>query len=519
MKQLTGIDASFLYMESPTTFCHVSGLGIYQRPSDSFDPYQVVYDRFAAVVGHVEPLRRVIAEVPFRLDHPYWVVAEDFDLDFHVRHLGLAPPGNIEQLTEQVARIVGRPLDRSRPLWEVYVIEGLSDGRWALLSKLHHATIDGAAGVILLGMLTDTEPDAVFDLAPATWDSEPTPHPAQLLRRTLGSLVANPVKGVRLNLRLAQNVADTLGITNVSGAVERARSTVRSLVGADASRPANERSVSLPVSQAPSTPWNRRITAHRRFATRSVPLASVKMLKDAVGGTVNDVVMAVCTGALREYLIGHDALPDKPLRAMVPVSIRTGDETDPWTNRVSGIVADLPTHEADPLRRIELCRDAMAKAKRLFELVPAHALTDVAQTASPLVATAAARLASRLADRVNMPANVVISNVPGPRQPLYLGGAQMDNYIPVSIVTDNMGLNITVHSYLDRLDFGLIACRELVPDLWALVDLHVAELERLMAAAGVSGGGPTAPSPEKPPRRSPPPRHRPSRPQPADLVP
>jgi len=177
------------------------------------------------------------------------------------------------------------------------------------------------------------------------------------------------------------------------------------------------------------------------------------------------------------------------LRAMVPVSFRTGEEEVPWTNMVSGIVADLPTNTADPIERVGLCHEAMESAKRQFELIPADAIAEGAQATSPILAAAASRLASRLrwADRASiLPFNVVISNVPGPRAPMYLSGAMMENYIPISIVTDGMGLNITVHSYLDRLDFGLIACRELVPDLWHLLDLHFAEINALSKAYGIS---------------------------------
>ena len=492
MKQLSGLDASFLYMETPTTFGHVNGLGIYQRPSPDFDPYPLVYKRYEAMIGRAEPLRRRLVEVPLGLDHPYWIDDPDFDLDFHVRHIGLAPPGAADQLAEQVARIVGRPMDRSRPLWEVYVMEGLADGRWAMLTKFHHSTIDGAAGVILLNMLTETDPNADNELEPIPWHGEAVPADTELLKRTVQALVTNPVKAARLQLRLLQNLAESAGVTTFSGAVSQARSTIKRLASRGESEPENERRVRLPISPAPSTPWNKTITAHRRFAMRSTSLENLKVLKNATGGTLNDVVMAICAGALRQYLIEHDALPDKPLRAMVPVSIRTGDEADPWTNRVSGIVADLPTDCDDPLERVARCRAAMSEAKKQFDLVPADTLTAGADLASPIVATSAARLASRLrlADRVNFPANVVISNVPGPRQPLYFAGARLDNYIPVSIVTDGMGLNITVHSYLDRLDFGLIACRELVPDLWHLVDLHVDEIARLFEATGAQWAEP-----------------------------
>ncbi|MFW2335681.1 WS/DGAT domain-containing protein, partial [Ilumatobacter sp.] len=207
-------------------------------------------------------------------------------------------------------------------------------------------------------------------------------------------------------------------------------------------------------------------------------------LKDATGGTVNDVVMAVCAGALREYLLRHDALPDEPLRAMVPVSIRTGMEEDPWTNRVSSIVAILPTDCDDPLERVARCKEAMEVAKRQLDLVPATAMTEATEAASPVIAGAAVRLIARLSDRVTLPINVVISNVPGPREPLYFAGCKLDNYIPVSTISNGVGLNITVHSYEDRLDFGLVSDRDLVPDLWDLVDLHVDEIDALFEASG-----------------------------------
>jgi diacylglycerol O-acyltransferase / wax synthase len=499
VKQLTGLDASFLYMETPTTFGHVNGLGIYNRPHPEFNAFDAVYAKFASMVHEVEPLRRKLATVPFNLDHPYWIDDEDFDLDFHVRHIGIPPPGNDQQLAEQVARIIGRPMDRSRPLWEVYVMEGLPDNRWGLFAKYHHATIDGAAGVILLNMLTSRDPSAEAPPPPTPWTGESMPSDVELLRRTALNLTRNPVKSARLQLRLVQTLAAAAGVTSLSSAASQTRALLKAAVSRNRTDDAsNEQGVSMPVSPAPPTPWNRTITAHRRFAMRSASLHDLKKIKDATGGTLNDVVMAVCAGALRAYLLSHDALPDKPLRAMVPVSIRTGDEEDVWSNRVSGIIADLPTDCDDPLERVARCRVAMAAAKRQFELVPADALAEATQITSPVLAASALRLASRLrlADLVNLPTNVVISNVPGPRQPLYFAGAQMQNYIPVSIVTDGMGLNITVHSYLDRLDFGLVACRELVPDLWDMVDLHIAEIETLLEATAPKTTTP-APSPKK----------------------
>ena len=303
---------------------------------------------------------------------------------------------------------------------------------------------------------------------------------------------------VRTQTRMLRTVAKALGIADLSGASSFVRDSVYKLMG----RPTRERPwVMMPLTSAPPTPWNKSITPHRRFAMRTTSLENIKRLKNATGGTVNDIVMAICAGGLRQYLLAHDALPDKPLRAMVPVSIRTGKESDPWTNRVSGLVAELPTHCDDPLERIELCRKAMGVAKQQFELMPAESLIDIAQSSPPVVSAAAARLASKLklADRFTMPANLVISNVPGPREPLYFAGAQLQHQFPVSIVTDGQGLNITVTSYMDRLDFGFIVDRDLVPDVWDLADMHIEEITRLLRASGTEA----AESPRAAPRRGP----------------
>ncbi|MGH9271504.1 MAG: WS/DGAT/MGAT family O-acyltransferase [Ilumatobacteraceae bacterium] len=497
MKQLTGLDGSFLYMETATSFGHVNGLGIYARPSPDFDPYEAVNNRYDRFVGRLEPMRRRVVQVPLSLDHPYWIDDPSFDLDFHVRHLSIAPPGRVDQLGEQISRIVGRAMDRSRPLWEVYVIEGLESGRWALLTKYHHATIDGASGVMMLMLMHDLTADAppLEDSPP--WAPDVVPSDLELLRRSVENLTRNPVKLVRTSLRIVRNVAEGAGMTSIGAVARQAGSAIRRVVN-----PGDGPRVALPVTSAPPTPWNKSITAHRRFAMRSASLSNLKRLKDATGGTLNDVVMAISAGALREYLLRHDALPDRPLRAMVPVSIRTGEEEDTWTNRVSSIIADLPTDCDDPIERVARCRTAMNAAKRQFELVPAEAMVDITQYSSPVVATAAIRLASqlRLANRVAMPINVIISNVPGPRQPLYFSGAQLEQYIPVSTIAEGMGLNITVHSYLDEMTWGLIACRELVPDLWDMVDLHIAEIDRLFEATGAEWAEPPRPAP---PRRGP----------------
>ena len=288
-------------METPNTYGHVNGLSIYERPSPDFHPFDVVRERFKVMVSNFEPFRRKLVEVPLGLDRPYWVDDAEFDLDYHVRHIGLAPPGAADQLAEQVARIVGRRMDRSRPLWEAYVIEGLADGRWALLQKTHHATIDGASGVIALMMFADDGPDGEWHYTEQPWTGEHPPGQGELLNKALGNLVMNPVRGTRLGLKLVRDVADAAGVRSVSDAAQRARSllgTVGRRTDPNAPAESSEPGVNIPLSPAPPTPWNKSVGPHRRFAMRGSSLANLKVLKNATGGTLNDVVMAICTGAL-----------------------------------------------------------------------------------------------------------------------------------------------------------------------------------------------------------------------------
>ncbi len=486
MKQLTGLDASFLYMETANTFGHVNAVGLYRRPDDpDYDPYEALKAQIESRLHLLEPFRRRLVEVPLGLDHPYWINDPDFDIEFHVRHIAIPPPGDQHQLATQVARIIGRPMDRTKPLWEAYVMEGLPDDLFAVFTKTHHATIDGAAGVVMLSLLLDSDP-AGDDVPPddGSWKPEPIPTDLELLQLTMGSFLQRPYRLARFQLNAAQQMAEfsrNQGLQNLLNAVRRQLPAPWN-GAADDSEVAH-----LPAARAPRTPFNGAISPHRRLAMGSVSLADIKALKTAAGATVNDIVMAICAGALRTYLERREQLPEQPLQAMVPVSVRTGDEEDVWTNRVSGLVVQLPTDEADPVARIAAIQVAMGEAKDQFELIPADTLADIASFSSPALATQAARLASslNLADQTTLPVNVVISNVPGPRQSLYMAGAELQHYFPVSTIAEGVGLNITVHSYKDHLDIGLVADRAMMPDLDDLLDLHLAEVDGLFTALGV----------------------------------
>lgn len=503
MKQLSGLDASFLYLETGSQFGHVSGLAVFDRPDDAgWSAYEAVRSKLAGRMSDLEPFRRRLVEVPFGLDHPFWIEDPDFDLEFHVRESAVPAPGSDEQLANLVARLVARPLDRRHPLWECYVIDGLAGNRFAVMTKVHHATVDGAAGAELMTIFYDYErgvtgiadADAGTDGAGGPGPGrrpagEKVPSGAQTLARVVIGSVGKPGKFARLQVRTLRAVGEMTRNRGLTGLADLMR-TVPNPIGARVaarSRQGADSLTALPETAAPPTPFNGAITPHRRVALRSVPLGDVKALKAATGTTVNDVVMAACAGGLRRYLLDHDALPERPLVAMVPVSIRTGSEADPWTNRVSGIFTVMATTEAEPLDRLRQTARIMDGAKERFTLLPATALVDYADFAPPALAIRAARVASRLriADRLNPPINLVVSNVPGPRRPLWLGDARMVHYYPVSTIVDGAGLNITVQSYCDTMDFGLVACRELVPDLDRLADLVVEEFAEMAGAAGV----------------------------------
>lgn len=494
MRQLSGMDVGFLNMETASNFGHVCSLNIYDPTGvpggagiDAMK--QIILER----IDQLAPFRRRLVEVPLGLDLPYWIEDPDFDIDFHVRHHAVPPPGNPEQLAEVVSRIVARPLDRGRPLWELYVIEGVDNGRLiAQLTKIHHATIDGAAGAQMLSAILDTDPDFRPVGEPAPWVPDEVPTEEEMLRVTMREYIRRPEKFVRLSVRTMRELAAATqsgGLRAIADLVAQPmpgpagallRNRLRSQYGND-----DDKAPALPPTQAPRTPFNRPITPHRRFAYTSIPLDDAKTVRRAFGCTFNDVVMAVCSGTLRRYLEKHDALPAESLIAMVPVSVRSGSESDTYQNRVSALLADLATNEPDPLKRLRRVQQSMNAAKENFAAIPAEALQDFTQFAPPAVAARAMRMYSRLriADRMNPPFNLVISNVPGPSHPLYSAGAPLQHFYPVSALIDGQGLNMTVQSYNGNLDFGFIACRELVPDLWMMIDLLHESMQELIDLA------------------------------------
>ena len=475
MQQLTAVDSGFLTMETGSQFGHVGSLTIFEPDAT----YEAICNQIQQRIHLLPPYRRQLVEVPFGLDLPYWIESPNFDLDFHIRHIAVPPPGNREQLADLVARLAARPLDRSRPLWEYYVIEGLESGDIAHYAKTHHATIDGASGVEMASVMLDDRPDAPPPPPPdQPWRPESVPTTYDIIGRTMARFMTSPQRMAQAQWRLFQEMSERARAGTDSGEQTRAAWTnawqQRRPEDADQPPP-------LPVTPAPRTPFNAAITPHRRWAYTTLPLADVKRIKSAFGVTLNDVVLELCASILRRWLIEHDALPTDPLLVMCPVSIRSGDETDKYSNRVSGMLATLATSLDDPVERLRAINRSTIAAKAQLQAVPADALQDFAQFSPPALAALATRMFVRTeatTDQMNPPFNVLVSNVPGPRHPLYLAGAKQKHSYPVSTITDGMGLNITCTSYMDNLDFGLISCRELVPDLWQMTDtLHDALAE------------------------------------------
>jgi len=486
MEQLSGLDNSFLIIEAGGQLGHIAS---FSRFDVSTLGDRSFFDSLRSTIEQrlhlLPPYRRKLVEVPLGLDRPYWIEDPDFDLDFHLRHIAVPPPGNEQQIGELISRLHARPLDRSRPLWEIYVIDGLEDNQVGLYSKVHHATIDGVSGSQMMEKLLDHDPAGdVIELPKQAWVPESDPGSVEMLLRGAAGAAVQPGRMVRTVYRTVRGVWESnelLGSVARSAGLDRiplARSILkRRGAEVDADR--------IPQAPAPRTPWNRSITPHRRFAYFSHSLGDYKKIKNAFGTTLNDVVMAVTGSALRRYLELHGELPVDPLKAMVPVSVRTESQKNEYTNRVTSIIAELATDEKDPVDRLRRIHVAMQQAKRMQQATPATLMTDWTEIAMPALLAQAARIAHRtkILDRLNPPFNAIISNVPGPRESLYLGGAEMLSYHPVSAITDGQGLNVTVVSYRGHLDFGLIACRELVPDLWNLEAAFEESVTELLRAA------------------------------------
>ena len=485
MNHLSGIDAAFLHLESPEMPMHVGSLHVLELPPGySGDYFEDVKACLAERLHTADVFTRKLALMPFDLSNPVWVEDDDIDLEHHVRHITLTKPGSNTQLQQVVARLHSTLLDRSRPLWEFYVIDGLRSGEVALYIKVHHARLDGQAGVALGRAILDTEPAGRRIKPPRARHRR---NGYQLgVAELLGAAISNTAQQV---LKLVKS------LPAVAGAAKRVLLPAQDENG--------QRHWHLPRNLdflAPRTSLNVAITNQRRFAARTVPLAEVKLIAKLAGVSLNDVVLGTVAGALRDYFLGHRELPAKSLKAAVPVSLRAaGDESA--NNQVSMVLMTLATDVADPLQRLKKIAEASSNTKAMMGQMKAAIPTDFPMLAAPWLMSGLASLfgRSRLANVLPPLANVAISNVPGIQMQLYFAGAKIISYYPVSIPAHGMALNVTVQSYNGRLDYGLTACRRALPDIMELADALLAEHRKLLQAVQP---GAAAPAPRSTPARA-----------------
>ncbi len=462
MQRLSGLDASFLYLETssqPMHVCSIIELDTSTVPGGY--TFERLRDALVRRIRAIPPFREKLADSPLNLDHPVWVDDEDFDVDRHLHRIAVPAPGGRAELSQICGHIAQTPLDRRRPLWEMWVIEGVAgtdchrDGRLAVMTKVHHAGVDGVTGANLMSQLCATEPDAA------------APEPAAGVGGGAGWRIAagGLVRFAARPLRLASVVPDTAA--SVLATVRRA------LDGAAMARP----------FAAPATVFNARISNRRCIAYAELNLDDVKAVKNHFGVKVNDVVMALVSGVLRQYLAERNALPDSSLVASVPISVH-GKSDRPGRNQVSAMFASLHTEIADPVQRLKAIAHANSVAKEHSSAIGASLLQDWTQFAAPAVFGIAMRLYARTRFTDSMPVhNLVVSNVPGPQVPLYLLGCEVKAMYPLGPIFHGSGLNITAMSLRGKLDVGLIGCPDLVPDLWELADEFAVAMEELRAAA------------------------------------
>ncbi len=485
MARLKGVDASFLYMETPETPMHVAGLTLFDLP-DSYQGrfHQVYRDFLATRLDLAVIFRRKLANTTLALDHPVWVEDRAFDLDYHIRSIVLPEPGSFAQLEQTVARLHGELLDRNRPLWQFTIIEGLADGRAALYSKVHHAALDGGAGMVLTQAMYDVTPHPRAPVAPP---AVPLPSEAPGLMSGLGSLY---VDFLRRQVDALERFPDLLrAINNVVLPKIPEGATLRELLPSGTMP-------KLPPISGPRTILNVQITGERSYAARSLKLAPARRLAKAAGAKLNDVVMAICAGALRHYLLDRKGLPKKPLVAFVPVSLRELGNTD-MSNQVTGMLVSIATNIADPADRLAEIMASSKVSKKLTSDTKDAMPGDFSFIGAPVVLSTLAKLygKSGIANWTNPAANVVISNVPGPPVPLFCAEAKVSGLYPVSIPAHGMALNLTVQSYVDHLDFGLTADRRAVPDIDVLADYMQVAFDELVEAVARKYPAPEAAAP------------------------
>jgi diacylglycerol O-acyltransferase len=458
LDRLTPVDASFLHQEGPHSHMHIGGLTVVEGPPPSMHEF---LEQIRKRLHLVPRYRHKLASTALDSGRPVWIDDPNFNLEYHIRHTALPTPGGWEQLCGLTARIFSQQLDRSKPLWEMWLIEGLEEDRFALITKTHHSLIDGIAGVDLATVLFDLSPDAPpIKHSGKPWQPHREPNPAEL--------VAAGLRGAaKAGIELAEGALDAL--THPERALTRAREAAEG-VG---------EIVWAGLNPAPETPLNVPIGPHRRFLGIGCQLDDFKTVKNAFGGTVNDVVLAVVTGALRTFLISRGrSTAGVEMRALVPVSVRVEDEHDQGGNRIVVMRGPLPVYIADPVQRLRFVSHAMDGLKESKQALGAEVIAGAQSFAPPTILAQASRLnfSTRLF-------NLIVTNVPGPQFPLYVLGREMLEAYPVAFLPENHALAIGIMSYNGQMNFGLLGDFDALPDIDAIRDSIAGELAELVTLA------------------------------------
>ncbi|MGO9962736.1 MAG: WS/DGAT/MGAT family O-acyltransferase [Acidimicrobiales bacterium] len=463
MQRLSGLDSMFFYLETPKNHMHVTGVFLLD-PTNAPGGFSFAKVRamVEARLDRAPPMRRRPLEVPFAIAQPVWIEDPDFDLDYHLRRACLPSPGGLSELKQFVGEVVGSAMDRRRPLWEMYLVEGLQGGLQAMVVKVHHAAIDGVSGAELTAAWLDLEADP-----PTTgrdsgndWRPDRVPSEIDLLVGAWAQLASTPAK-----------------------AATAARRCTEASLRVSAHNRCSEAPSPPSLFSAPRTSLNLAITPHRRVSFCAVAFEDLRAVKKYFGCTINDVVLALCAGALRRYLLVRGELPAEPLVALVPMSVRAEEDKLAGGNRLSAMLSSLATEISDPVGRLRAISAGMSRAKDQESLIGVDVLTDWTEFTFPALIGGVARLISstRLFDHVRPAFNVTISNIPGPPFPMFLAGARVTAAYPLGPVVEGAGLNITVMSYCDSMYFGLNGCRATVSGIEDLPSMITESLDELLA--------------------------------------